>query len=67
MSLLERIAYSNGNSQRTIAALRLVNDLLKQKMTQQSATQTAGAATASKQDKSKRRQTTAQLPMVLVA
>jgi hypothetical protein len=36
MSLLERIAQSNGNPQRTIAALRLLNGRLKRKLTKAS-------------------------------
>ncbi len=36
MSLLYRIAYSNGNPQRTIAALRLVNEHLAHQSAQRS-------------------------------
>jgi hypothetical protein len=62
MSLLERIAYSDGNPQRTIAAVHIIHDLLKQEVSQQSTPQTA---VASKQNKFKKRQATIQLPMVL--
>jgi hypothetical protein len=36
MNLLERIAYSNGNPQRTIAALRLINERLQNELAKQS-------------------------------
>lgn len=61
MNLLERIARSNGDSQRTIAALRLINDLLKQKV----ASQAAGFPVASNKDNSHKREDTVQLTLVL--